>query len=179
MFQVPICTNREFCTFLPEETSRMRINLFYSQGWSYRPSGRRISQEGSFERKIKVIVPFLRDQEIGGQQDPSCTHFFPKSPDQNFEIVIFFSIFEISNNYIFHDDLQSRSRGNPVPVPVPPQSRGKGCKLWALSIVYIQYWLFVSIKSFSGFFSGTGGGRSGGWRDCSTCQYIALYVIWK
>jgi len=34
---------------------------FFSHGWSYRPSGLRVSWKGSFERKLKVIFLFLSD----------------------------------------------------------------------------------------------------------------------
>ena len=34
-----------------------------------------------------------------------CLIFFPESPDQNLEVTILFSIVEISNNYVFEDDI--------------------------------------------------------------------------
>ena len=48
-----------------------------------------ISHKDSFDRKLKVLVLF----------------FLPKSPDQNFEIAILFSIVKISNNHFFEDNL--------------------------------------------------------------------------
>ena len=75
------------------------VCLFFFQGSSYRPSGPRMSQEGSFERKWKVLVPFLSDQKIGGHLDPLPRSFFPKSTDHNFENAILFSIVENYNNY--------------------------------------------------------------------------------
>ena len=65
----------------------------------------------------KVLVPFLSDQIIRGLLGPSHAHFFLRSPDQNFEIVILFSKVEKSNNYVFEDDL------------IPRSARGKGCEL--------------------------------------------------
>ena len=92
--------------------------------WSYRPSGARISREGSIERKLKVLVPFLSDQKIGGLLGPLPRSFYPKSPNQIFELAILLSIVEISNNYVFEDDL------------IPHSPQGKGCKLWTSPILY-------------------------------------------
>ena len=54
---------------LPEERSRMGVYSFFflvfPTGWSYRSSGPRILQKGSFERKLKVLVLFLSGQKIG------------------------------------------------------------------------------------------------------------------
>ena len=81
----------------------MFIYLFFSfsfsHGSSYRPSGPRMSQEGSFWCKWKVLVPFLSDQIIGGHLGPLTRSFFPNSTDQNFEIAIFFRIVENHNNF--------------------------------------------------------------------------------
>ena len=59
--------------------------IYFSQGWSYRIS---MSREGSFQRKLKVLVPFLSDQKIGGHLGPLPRSFFPKVIDQNSEITI-------------------------------------------------------------------------------------------
>ena len=60
-----------------------------------------------------------------GNYAPSHAHFFPKSPDQNFEIGILFRIVEKFIKYLFDDDL------------IPHSPRRKGCKLRTLPIVYI------------------------------------------
>ena len=44
-------------------------------------------------------------KKIGGYLDPLPRSFFPKSPDRNFEIAIFFKIVENPINYVFGDDL--------------------------------------------------------------------------
>jgi len=41
--------------------------VFFFHGGSYQHSGPRIPEECSFERTLKVIVPFLSDQKMGGQ----------------------------------------------------------------------------------------------------------------
>ena len=51
--------------------------------------------------------------------------FSHKSPDQNSEIAILFTIVEEPNNYVFRDDLLPRS------------PRGRGYKLQNLTSVYI------------------------------------------
>ena len=102
------------------------VYLFFIQGGSYRPSGPRILREGSFERKLKVLVPFLNDQKNWRAPRPPLTFIFPpKSTDQNFEIAILFSIVENHNNYVFKYDL------------LPQNPWGRGCKLQTLTSVYI------------------------------------------
>ena len=76
----------------------------FSLGRLYRPNAPRMAQEGSFQRKLKVLMPVLSDQKLEGNWASSHALFFPNSPDQNFEIVILFSIIEKSNNYVFGDD---------------------------------------------------------------------------
>ena len=123
--------------FLPEERSQTYVYLFFfSQEWSYWTGDSRRSGEGSFTRKSKVLVPFLSDQKIEGQLAPSLAHFPPKSPNQNFEIAIFFSIVENSNNYVFEDDL----------TPTVPGGRA-AC--YELCSVYLWCWLFERIQTFS------------------------------
>ena len=53
--------------FLPEERMNTGVYLFvfFSMGGSYQHSGPRIPEECSFERTLKVIVPFLIDQKMG------------------------------------------------------------------------------------------------------------------
>ena len=62
-------------------------------------------REGSFERKLKLLVPFLSDLKIGGLLGPLPRSFFPISLDQISEIVILLNTIEQSNNYVFEDDL--------------------------------------------------------------------------
>jgi hypothetical protein len=64
--------------FLQEEKSRMCVCFFF-HGWSYRSSGHIISREGSFERKLKVLVPFLSDQKIGRKIGPLPRLFVSQS----------------------------------------------------------------------------------------------------
>ena len=67
--------------FLPEEILRMRVYVFFCvffRGRFYRPSGPRISQEGSFKWKLQVIITLLSDQKIEGQLGPLPRSFFPK-----------------------------------------------------------------------------------------------------
>jgi hypothetical protein len=53
--------------------------LFFPQGWSYRSSSPRILWEGSFKRKLKVLVPFLSDQKIWRATWPPPTLIFSRS----------------------------------------------------------------------------------------------------
>jgi hypothetical protein len=64
--------------------------FIFFQARFYRPSGPGKSLEGSFKQKLKVLVPFLSDQKWRATRPPSTLIFFPRSPDQNFEIEIFF-----------------------------------------------------------------------------------------
>ena len=87
-FQDPIYKNVEFCIFLPEDKSRMRVYLFvcfvfFFQGWLYRHNGPRILWEGSFERKWKVLVPFLSDQKNRRAPRPPPTLIFSQSSRNN------------------------------------------------------------------------------------------------
>ena len=129
-FQAPINKNVEFCIFC-QKTNHGCVFIFfiffnYSQGWSYRPSGPRIFQEDSFERKWKVIVPFLSNQKNWrAPRPPPTLIFMPKSSDQHSEIAILFNIVEKPYNYVFGDDL------------LPHSPRGRGCKLQILTSVCI------------------------------------------
>ena len=98
---------------------------FFFHGWSYRISGPRMSREGSFWRKLKVLVPSLSDRKIGGRLGPLSRPFPPNSPDQNSEKAILFTIVEKPSNYVFKDDL------------LPHSPRCRGCKLETLNCVYI------------------------------------------
>ena len=73
----------------------------------------------TIERKLKVLVPFLSDQKIGGQIDPLSRLYFSKLFDQNFEIAILFSIVERPNNYAFRDNI----------TPHSPWERSLYCKI--------------------------------------------------
>ena len=55
--------------------------------------------------------------KIGRQLVPSHAHFFQKSPDQNFEILILFHRVKKSNNYVFEDNL------------IPSQYPGEGLQV--------------------------------------------------
>ena len=89
-------------------------------------SDRRRSREGSFVRKSKVLGFFFSEQKYWRVASPlPCSFPPPKSPDQNFEMAILFSIVKKFNNYAIEDDLN------------PHSPWGKGYKLWALPIVYI------------------------------------------
>ena len=55
-------------------------------------------------------MPFLSEQKNWrAPRPPSHAHFSPKSPDQNSEIAILFTIVEKPNNYVFGDHLLPRS----------------------------------------------------------------------
>ena len=58
----------------------------------YRTNGPREAGKGSLEHKSKVPVPYLYDQQVWRQMAPIHVLFFPKESDQNFEIVILFSL---------------------------------------------------------------------------------------
>ena len=94
---------------------------FFFQVWLYRLSGLRMSREGSFWRKLKVLVPFSSDRKNWRAPRPHPTLIFPK----NSEIAILFTIVEQSNNNDFRDDL------------LPRRPHGRGCKLQTLTCVYI------------------------------------------
>ena len=75
---------------------------------------------------LECCVHFLSDQKNRrAPRPPPMLIIFPKSPDQNSEIAILFTIVEKSNNYVFRDDLLPRS------------PRGRGFKLQTLTCVYI------------------------------------------
>ena len=109
--------------FLPKERSWMRVYLFFSRGNFIDRVVLEYREWTHLKWKLKILVPFVSDQKIGGQLGPLPRSFSPKSPDQNFEIAILFSIVEISSNYSFEDDLILHS------------PRGKGCNLWTKPIV--------------------------------------------
>ena len=75
--------------------------FFSFQRWSYRPSGPSISWGGSFERKLKFLVPFSSDQKDWRATRPPPRPFSPKSSNSNFDITILFIIIEKPNNYAF------------------------------------------------------------------------------
>ena len=58
--------------------------FFFPQGWLYQPSGPRMSQEDSFWRKLKVLVPYLSDQKIGGHLSPLPRSYFLKVTGSKF-----------------------------------------------------------------------------------------------
>ena len=120
-FQAPIHKNVEFRIFC-QKTNHGCVFIclfFFSQGSSYRPSGPRMSQEGSFKS-------FLSDQKNWRAPRPPPTLIFsPKSTDQNFEIAILFRIVKNHNNYVFGNDL------------LPHSPWGRGCKLQTSTSVYI------------------------------------------
>ena len=58
------------------------------------------NQEGWIRTKIKSSSAFLSDKKDWEISPIPCT-FFSKSIDPNFETVMFVSIVEISNNYVF------------------------------------------------------------------------------
>ena len=63
-------------------------------------------------RNLKVLVPFLSDQKNWRAPRPlPALIFSQKSPDQNSEIAVLFTIVEKPNNYVFRDNLLP-----PVPV---------------------------------------------------------------
>ena len=114
------------------------VCLFFSQGSSYRTSGPRMSQEGSFYWKWKVLVPFLCDQKIGGHLGPLPRSFFTKSTDQNFEIAILFIIVENRNYYVFGMTYS----------PTVPREVASSYKLWPVFTYSNGYW--EECRCFSG-----------------------------
>ena len=73
-------------------------------------------------------MPFLSDQKIEGQLFPklfSPPVIFPKSPDQNSEIAILFTVVEKPYNYVFGSEL------------LPQSPCGRGYKLQTLTSAYI------------------------------------------
>ena len=133
--------------------------VFFSPGWSYRPSGPRISWEGSLERKLKVLVPFLSDQKKWrATRPPPTLIFFPKSPDQNFEIAILFSMVE---NMIKMSFRMTWS-------PKVPRGRAESYELYSMLTYSIGYWEVYRL--FQRRFFLVGGGRRGSgaiWKDLS------------
>ena len=101
----------EFLLFA-EERSWMRVFFFLL----CRPGGHRMSEESSFKRKLKVLVPFLSNQNIGWQTRLPPTPFLSsQSSDQDFQIAILLRIVERLKNYAF---------GN-IMTPPPPKARGE------------------------------------------------------
>ena len=97
----------------------------------YRPNGPRILGESSFERKLKVLVSFLKDQKNWKATRPPPTLIFsPKSPDQNFEIAILFSTVE---NII---NMFSRM----TYYPKVPGGRAESYELYPMFTYGIGYW---------------------------------------
>ena len=120
--------------------------------------GPRILQEGSFERKLKVLVLFLSDQKNWkATRPPPTLIFFPKSPGENFEIAILFSIVKKSNNYVFEDDL----------IPHRPGRRAASCELCPMFVYSIYYWEVY--RRFRGDFFG------GGSREGVTWEYLSMW----
>ena len=110
---------------------RVYLFVFFSQGWSYRPIWS--FERGSFERILKVIMPFLSDQKIGGQLGP-LPLLFQKSSDQNFETAILFVIVGRPNNYAFGYNT----------TPTVPGERSlsyKTCPLFAHSACYSEIYI--------------------------------------
>ena len=96
-------------------------------------------------------------KKIGGHLDPSHAHFSPKSPDQNSEIAILFTIVEKPNNYVFGDDLLPRS----------PRGGAASYKLWPVFTYSNGYWE-VYRRFQEDFFLVLGEGWGGGgvtWED--------------
>ena len=83
-------------------------------------------QEGSFQRKWKVLVSFLSDQKNWrAPRPPPTLIIFPKSTDQNSETAILLRVVEKPHNYVFGDSL------------LPHSPRGRGNKLQTLTSAYI------------------------------------------
>ena len=136
--------------------------VFIFQGWSYRPCGPQISEEGSFERKLKLVVNFFRDQESGGQLGSLPRSLFPKVIGSKFEMTISFNIAEKSNSYVFEDDL----------IPQSPGGTAASYELCPLSTYSIGYWEVC--RHFQGFFS-VGGWVSGErvtWEELSIEEFF-------
>ena len=53
--------------------------FYFFQGLSYRPNGPRISENGSFKRKLKVLVPFLSDRNKWEATRAPPRHFFSQT----------------------------------------------------------------------------------------------------
>jgi len=92
-----------------------------------------MSEEGSFNRKYKVLVPFLSDQKIGRQGTLPILPplFLPKSSDQNFEVPILLIIVERPNYHALGYNM--------TPPPIAPGERSlsyKICPLFTHSICY-------------------------------------------
>ena len=86
-------------------------------------------------------MPFLSYQKIGGHLGPlPLSFFFPKSSDQNSEIVIFFCIVEKPYNYVFGDDL------------LPPQSPWEGLQVTNFDQCLHIVMVFGEFANFSGGF---------------------------
>ena len=75
------------------------VFLCFSQWLSYQTTNRRRLGEGSLDRKLKVLVPFLRKQKDWRAAGPILRLFFSKSLDRSFEISVLFSIVERLNNH--------------------------------------------------------------------------------
>ena len=75
---------------------------------------------------MKSSSAFLSDRKYWmAPRPPATLIIFPKSPDQNSEIAILFSVYKKPYNYVFGKDL------------LPHSPRGRGHKLQTLSSAYI------------------------------------------
>jgi hypothetical protein len=87
------------------------------QGTSYGKGRRRNFKRGSFDWKLRVLVPFLIVERDWRTTSPFPRPSFPQTSNQNFEIAILFSVvdFQIENMFLRRT--------------LPHNSQGKGCKL--------------------------------------------------
>ena len=107
------------------------ILSFFFQGWSYRLSDSKKSWKGSFCRKLKVLVPFLSYQKIGGHLGPLPRSFSPKVTGSKFR-----------DSYFIHHSRKNQitiSLGTTYSLTVP-MGGAASYKLWPLFTYTNCYW---------------------------------------
>ena len=80
----------------------------------------------------------------GGQLGPLPHHFFPKSSDQNFDMVFFFSIVDTHNNYVFRDKM----------TPYNPWGMVLSYKIYPFFVCYWNLYMFLGWGGEDDFSSG-------------------------
>ena len=113
------------------------------------------------ERKLKVSNALFKWPKCWRPSKPPPTLIFlPKSPDQNFEIAIVFSIVKKSNNYVFRHDS----------IPHSPGGRVASCELWSLFTYSIGYWEVYGHFQWDFFWWGESGEKVT-WKDLSMEEF--------
>ena len=78
-FKLPSAKMCNFASFFPKRRITDAGLFLFLQGWSHRTNSPRISWKSSFEQKLKVLAPFLRERKDWRTNSPLPPTLFSQS----------------------------------------------------------------------------------------------------